>query len=42
MSRDMTSNFAMLAALIKAICTHYDMAEDELLEIMENSLLEEE
>ena len=42
MSSDMTSNLAMLTTLMKAICEHYDMAENELLEIMEDLLLDEE
>ena len=42
MSSDKSSNLAMLATLMNTICEHYDMTEDELLEIMEDLLLEEE
>ena len=42
MSSDKSSNLAMLATLMDTICEHYDMTENELLEIMEDLLLEEE
>lgn len=42
MSSNKTSNLAMLATLMNTMCEHYDMAESELLEIMEDLLLEEE
>ena len=42
MPRDKSSNIAMLATLMNAICEHYNIAESELLEVMSYLLLEEE